>query len=174
ARERNADDLAYMMKRGHDIIWCEFVGRGYEYYREELSNVFAWAARLKRAPDPKEIEAKVLRACDDRFYWVKAEGIPQTVLNADVANPRGRTVPRPMVLEARINQANAITLRSAASRYLLRLNSQLVDLEQRVKIQSGGRQVFNDFVAPETDALLDDLLANGDRQRLYPIRIVVD
>ena len=174
SREQNAGDLSWLMKRGRDIIWCEFVGRGYEYYQEELPNIFDWASRLTRAPDPREIDVQVLRACDDQFYWLKAEGIPQTILLGDPANPRGRTAPRPMSLEGRIGGENTITVGGAATRFVLRLNGDLIDLDERVKVHSGGRQVFNDFVAPEVGVLLDQLRETGDRQRLYTVRLVID
>jgi len=160
AREVNAEDLSWMMKQSFDVIWCEFVGRGYEYYHEEMANVMAWANRMRRAPDPKEIEVKVARTSDDRFYWIKTEGIPATAFAG-----------RPMMLEGRITEGNTINLRSGASRYSLRLNESLIDVDKRVKVGVSGRQRFNDFVAPESAALLDDLRENGDRQRLYPIRI---
>ncbi len=174
ARAVNAGDLGWMMKHGHDVLYCEFIGRGYEYYREELPEVFAWMGRLRRATDPAAIEVNILRTCDDRFYWVTAEGIPQTLLVGDVANPQGRTAPRPMRLEGQITPGNSIRLSSAAKRYVLRLNGTLVDLDERVRVRAGGRQVFNDFLEPDLTALLDDLAANGDRQRLYPIRLVID
>ncbi len=163
AREVNAEDLGWMMTNRYDIIWCEFVGRGYEYYHEEMANVMAWANRLRRAADPKEIEVKVARTSDDRFYWIKAEGIPTTAL-----------VGKAMMLEGRITESNTIRLSSGAARYSLRLNDSLIDVDQRVKVSTSGRQRFNDFVAPDTAALLDDLRENGDRQRLYPIRININ
>jgi predicted esterase len=163
AREVNAEDLSWMMKRSYDILWCEFAGRGYEYYHEEMANVMTWANRLRRAADPLEIEMKVARTSDDRFYWIKAEGIP-TAAHAGQA----------MMLEGRITPGNTISLRSGAARYTLRLNDSLIDVDKRVKVSTSGRQKFNDFVAPDTAALLDDLRENGDRQRLYPIRININ
>lgn len=163
AREVNADDLSWMMKHSYDILWCEFVGRGYEYYHEEMADVMAWANRLRRAADPLEIEMKVARTSDDRFYWIKAEGIPAAALAG-----------KAMILEGRITPGNTINLRSGAARYALRLNDSLIDIDKRVKVSTSGRQRFNDFVAPDTAALLDDLRINGDRQRLYPIRININ
>lgn len=173
ARSVNASDLGRMMKSGQDVTYCEYVGRGYEYYQEELADVFAWMGRLRRAEDPKEVEAAVLRASDDRFYWVKAEGIPRSALTGNVVNASGTSI-KAMTLEARITTGNSITLRSGAARHVLRLNDGLVDLEHRVKVREGGRLVFNDFVEPSTEALLDDLSESGDRQRLYPVRLVLE
>lgn len=175
ARSVSAGDLSRMMKAGHDVTYCEYVGRGYEYYQEEIADVLAWTGRLRRAADPKDVEARVLRTSDDRFYWVKAEGIPRSALLADVANQSPKTPIRPLALSAGINEGNKITLGSAATRYVLRLNGGLVDLDKRVEVRLGGRgRVFNDFLVPETGALLDDLAENGDRQRLYPVRLVVE
>jgi predicted esterase len=174
ARSVSASDMKQMMTHGHDVLFCEYVGRGYEYYQEELANVLAWTGRMRRAADPKEVDANVLRTSDDRFYWVGAEGIPRAALLADVANAVPKAGIRPMTLSAGINQGNIIRLGSAATRYVLRLNGTLVDLDQRVQVKIGGRRVFNDFLVPDTAALLDDLAENGDRQRLYPVRLVVE
>lgn len=172
--EVNAPDLGHMMKRGHDIIYCEFVGRGYEYYYEEIQNVLDWMGRMRRIPDPQEIEASVLRSTDDRHYWIKLEEIPNRLAAADFADPQGQILPRRILLKARITEGNAILVSSAARRYVLRLNGTMVDLDERVKVRLGGRLLYNDFLVPETAALLEDLRENGDRQRLYPIRLVVE
>ncbi|MDQ3329046.1 MAG: alpha/beta hydrolase-fold protein, partial [Planctomycetota bacterium] len=163
SRNVNAGDLGWMMKRGYDVIWCEFVGRGYEYYHEEMPDVMAWAGRLRRSADPKEIDVKVARSCDDRFFWVKADGIPQNALAG-----------RGMILKARITEGNTINIQSGARGHVLRLNDGLVDLDKRVKVSKDGRQRFNDFLVPDIAALLDDVRENGDRQRLYPIRLHID
>jgi predicted esterase len=163
SREVNAPDLSWMMKRSYDVIWCEFVGRGYEYYHEETPNIMSWAGLLRRAADPKDIDVKIARASDDRFYWVKVEGIPQNAFTG-----------KPMMLQARITEGNTISLRSGATRHVLRLNRGLVDLDQRVKVSDSGRQKFNDFLVPDVAALLDDVRENGDRQRLYPVRLNIN
>ena len=82
--------------------------------------------RLRRAADPKEVKAKVLRTCDDRFYWVKAEGVTRSALLADVAAARpGRGV-SPMTLEARITPGNTVQVEGGAARIFLRLNGALI------------------------------------------------
>jgi len=174
ARSVNAGDMSQRMKQGYDVLFCEYVGRGYEYYQEELANIFAWMGRLRRAPDPKAVEASVLRTCDDRFYWVKAEGIPRSALLADVAAARpGRGV-SPMTLKAEITPGNTIRVAGGATRTVLRLNADLIDRDERVEVRRGARRVFNGFVVPDAGVLLDDLAENGDRQRLYPVRLVVE
>ena len=173
ATEQNANDLSWMMKHGHDVLVCRYVGRGYEYYQEELPAILDWMNRVRRAPDPATIEARVLRTSEDQFYWLRINEFPQAFRPVNVTNPVSRS-PRPMVVEARISQGNTITLPAAASRYILRLNESLVDLDVPVKVRSRGRQVMNEFLEPEIGALLDEVARTGDRQRLYPIRLVVN
>ena len=173
ARDENAGELNEMMKRGYDVTFVEFVGRGYEYYFEELPGVFDWMSRLRRPADPTEVDARTLRPCDTRFYWLESEGLPRSVVLSDVINPGGRGV-SPMKLGGKITPGNSIVLTSAASKNVLRLNAGLIDLTERVRVKVGSRQVFNGFVEPDIAVLLDDFRRNGDRQRLYPVRIVVE
>ena len=91
----------------------------------------------------------------------------------DVLNPGARGI-NPMTLSAKITPGNSIVVTSAAAKNVLRLNAGLIDADERVRVRIGGRQVFNGFVEPDVSALLDDFRRNGDRQRLYPIRIVVE
>ncbi len=173
ARDENSRELNEMMKRGYDVTFVEFVGRGYEYYFEELPDVFDWMSRLRRPADPARIEVDVLRPCDTRFYWLEADGLPRSAALSDVANPGARGI-RPMTLAGTITPGNSIRVTSAASKNVLRLNGKLIDLAERVRIFVGGRQVFNGFVEPDVAVLLDDFRRNGDRQRLYPVRIVAE
>ena len=62
-----------MMRHGYDVIYAEFKGRGYENYYEEIHNLFNWMELQQRLKYPKEIEEKILRPMDNRFYWARTE-----------------------------------------------------------------------------------------------------
>ena len=55
--EHNAFGLNRMLRHRFPLIYCEYAGRGYESYAEELFAIFDWLPRHTRADDPKEFEA---------------------------------------------------------------------------------------------------------------------
>lgn len=172
ARAVHGEDIADLMHHGHDIIYCEYVGRGYEYYAGEVKNILTWMGRIERVPAPKEINAQVARTSDTRQYWLTAEDIPTRFL---VGRPSRRGVmPNPATLEARISPGNTLTIESSDGRFILRLNSDLVSLKDRLRVRLDTRQHFHDFVEPNTADLLENFKETGDRQRLYPIRLRVE
>lgn len=172
SREVNASDLGYMMKRNHDLLYCEFVGRGYDYYFEEVKIVLEWMNRLRRVPVPKELEETILRGTEDQHHWLKLEAIPNRLVAANGAAPNGgQPRPRRIPLKARVTEANAILITSAADRHVIRLNESMVNLDERVKVRMGPRLTFNDFVEPATAALLENFRDSYDRQRLFTIRL---
>jgi len=56
-----------MMRHGYDVIYAEYIGRGYENYYEEIHNLFNWMELHQRLKYPKEFEEKILRPIDNRF-----------------------------------------------------------------------------------------------------------
>lgn len=172
ARAVQGEDIAYFMHHGHDIIYCEYVGRGYEYYTAEVENILQWMVRLQRAPPPSEINAQIARTSDTRQYWLTAKDIPTRFLVGRTT--RHGLVPNPATLEARISPANTLTIESTDGRFIVRLNSDLISLEEPLSIRLDTRRQFHDFVEPNTADLLENFKETADRQRLYPIRLRVE
>lgn len=174
--ERNARELTRMMTKSpvFDVIYAEYLGRGYESYYEEIHSLFDWMPLHRRRKHPKRIEARVLRTSDDRFWWVKAEGFPNNVSNANVFV---KGVPRtpPMPLEAWVSAGNNIHIRSGAMLHTVWLAPDFIDYSKRVEVRlvGFGRRVFNGFLSREIDTMLEDLRVRGDRQKLYWTRLDV-
>lgn len=172
ARATQGEHLAYMMYRGHDIIYCEYVGRGYEHYPDEIPRILEWMERFRRIPDPKEIKEQIARTSDTNSYWVSTEGIPpRNLVGRKTATG---VVANPLSLEVRILEGNSIAISSPGERHVLRLNGEMVNLEERVKVRLGSRQRFHDFLEPRIEPLLENFEETADRQRLYPIRLTVE
>ena len=172
--------LGRMLRYGHevDITYAEYIGRGYEHYYEEIHDLFDWMDRLERKKALKEVEAKVLRPLDNRFYWIKAEELPPNVLQAVVittGNQRVKAIP--MKLNGKILDGStdytAITIDSGAKRHILELSPDLIDYNKRLKIRHRS-QKFNDFPEPSIENMLDDFRERGDRQKLVWTRIVIE
>ena len=175
----HASTLNRMMRHGHDLIYAEYIGRGYESYFGELPKLFEWMARMKRAPLPKEISVQTLRPGDNRFYWVQCEGLPAQTLRSVVVGDKPRWPVSPMQLEVRISDGsaayNVITIsKSGAQKNILWLSPEVVSFEKRLQVRQNRRTRFNDFLEPDVGTMLEDLRVRGDRQRLFTAKVVVE
>jgi predicted esterase len=168
--EVNAKTLNRVMISGYDLTYTEYIERGYETYFEELPRMFDWMELHRRAPEPKEFEIEILRPTDAHIYWLEADGFREGALPS-LAWRDGRRQTRPQPLAGTIHQGGTIYVKSGGQQTTVKLAPRLVDFSQRVRIHLGSRQVYNDLVAPDLQALLDELRATGDRQRLYWARL---
>ena len=69
-----------MMRQAMDVVLVEFMQRGYESYHEESPRIFDWMEPLRRQKPPREFRMSVLRPSESRFYWLRADGLPPSVL----------------------------------------------------------------------------------------------
>lgn len=173
--------LGRMMRYGHevDVIYAEYVGRGYEHYYEEIHHLFDWMNRLERTKAVKSVEATILRPVDNRFYWIKAEEFPASLLAGSViSTTKQRTPVKPITLKADILDGSedymAININSAAKRYILELSPDLVDYNKRLKVRFKNGQKYNDFPEPSLETILDDFKERADRQKPVWTRIVIE
>ncbi|MBT6494602.1 MAG: hypothetical protein HOL01_08645 [Planctomycetaceae bacterium] len=182
ATEQNANVLNRMLTNNCDLIYAEYIGRGYESYYAEIHKLFDWMGRQRRAALPKKFEAQILREADDRFYWVECRGLPKKVLLAAANARAGSGRVRPMSLEIKINDGlpgrTTIYVRSGAEQNVLWLSPELVDFDKRISVRLNGRAVringqskSSDFLRPSVRTMLEDLRKRGDRQRVYQVRL---
>ncbi len=172
--------IGRMLHHGHevDVIYAEYVGRGYEHYYEEIHHLFDWMNRLERTKLVKSVEAQILRPLDNRFYWIKAEDFPPNVLTASVVSTaKQRTPVKPMTLKADILDGSAdytaINITSGAKRHILELSPDIIDYNKRLKVRHRS-QKFNDFPEPSLETMLDDFRERADRQKLVWTRIFIE
>lgn len=165
---RNSRDLYRMMKNKYDILYVEYIGRGYESYHEEIEKIFEWMDLHRRVKYIKKMDIKVLRPSDNRFYWIEMQGLPTNVTQSTVLKETRVRAVRPMQIEATVTPGNSILInRSAAKRNTLYLSPELVDFQNRVTVKLRGRIRYGDFVSPDIAVMLEDLRLRGDRQKLY-------
>lgn len=169
-REEHASDLNDMMKRGQDIVYCEYKARGFESYYEELPRIFEWMQLHRRGLWPDDWTVKVMRHTDTRFYWMEVAGLPASLTEPIVWDPPKRRRP-PITIEGRITPGNTVFVKHNAAQTTLWLTPDLIDFNERVRVRANGRQVSNDFVAPDPEALLEALRMTGDRERLVWARL---
>ena len=147
-----------------DFMLVEYLGRGVDRYLDETPKLFEWMDLHRRKPPPKEFQIESLRKTDNRHFWLTCLDLPTTTI---LPAPAGTTTrPRTMDIEPKINEGNLIHIKAPAKRFLIRLTPDLVDFEKRVRVTKDGRQLFNNFVTPESTDILDELRSTGDRTRL--------
>lgn len=169
--EHNSLIVNRMMRHGFDVIYAEYKGRGYENYYEEIHNIFNWMELHQRLKYPKEIEEKILRRSDNRFYWVRTQDFPPQIMQPVIMNKFKRIATKPVSLNVSIKPGNLIYVKSGGKFTTLWLSPELVDYEKRLRVRFGLKRKFNDFLRPDMKAMLDDFRNRGDRQKLFDVRL---
>jgi len=167
----NASTLGRMMRQATDVVLVEYIQRGYESYHEESPRIFDWMEPLRRQKPPREFRMSVLRPSESRFYWLQADGLPQSVLEPTFMAGPAKGVVKPMVLRAKITPGNTIYLMSGGKSNTVWLSPDLINFSQRVQITLRGTQKFHGKVHPSVEAILDDFRLRADRQSLYTARL---
>lgn len=164
---RNAPHLMRMMQQNFDLIYAEYVGAGPDVFYSEIHSLFDWMSRQKRPAPPSRIDVKSLRPTDNRFYWYEGSGLPEGI-GIDWTSEKKRKATT-MGVDAAITQGNTLRLRSGAARHRLWLprGEGLIDFQKRLKVEINGRSRWNNFVKPDTAAMLEHVRLSGDRQQLY-------
>jgi pimeloyl-ACP methyl ester carboxylesterase len=177
--ERNARDMNKIMSKGQDVIYCDYKDRGYESYHEEQPRIFEWMETHRRTPlkdvlqwgDLRGTRTVVsLRKSDNRFYWLEANA-----LRDDLFKPISWDVPqrriRPTEYYGSISPGGSIYIRHPGRSTTLWLNPDMVNFDERIRININGESKFFDYVTPSIAHLLEELRLHGDRERLYWARI---
>jgi predicted esterase len=168
--EVNAITLNRMMIGGQNLIYTEYIERGYETYYEEQPRIFEWMALHRRPAERQRFECQILRGSDASASWVTASAFPESAFPTIVWEG-DRTPLRPQLFSGNVSVGNTIRIRSGGRKVTLRLSPRLLNLDERVHVYLGSRRVFNDYVRPDLAALLDELRTTGDRQRLTWARL---
>ena len=74
--EVNASVLNQMLRRSYDLVYAEYMERGYESYFEELPRLFEWMELHQREPDQAKFEVDIARPIDTEWYWLSVSDFP--------------------------------------------------------------------------------------------------
>ncbi|MEM9702957.1 MAG: hypothetical protein AAF907_11000, partial [Planctomycetota bacterium] len=168
-RGDDAERLRNFMKRGYDVTYVEYFGRGRELYGEETPRILDWFATHRRDAMPKEIDARVLRPAASRKWWVKAGRLPDAVL-ASGRNP-GRARMSSTTIDAEARDGNLLTVRCGAKPVTVWLNPELIDYGAKVDLRINGRRSYRDFLRPEVAPLIEDLRDRADRTMTFTSKL---
>jgi hypothetical protein len=111
-----------------------------------------------------------VRITDHRFHWFAAHGMPEKLFPPIPAEgPAAGVTAR--IFKAHIAPGGPIYINHPGKETTLWLSPDLINFEERHRISINGKVVATGFVEPSFSALLDDLRARGDRERLFWARI---
>jgi hypothetical protein len=167
----NMRDLNRYFGIGADIIYCEFKERGIESYVEELPRLMDWAETVRRKPltEYMDFAATTQRAFDNRFFWVQSSSLPPEMSEPITAKSKIK-----WLIDGKITLRGTIYLKHPGKSATVWLTPDMtLNFDDRVRVMVNGTERFHDIVKPSISALLDDLLARADRQRLFTMRIDV-
>ncbi|HEV8068443.1 MAG TPA: hypothetical protein VGP76_11955 [Planctomycetaceae bacterium] len=160
---------------GMDVVLVEFVQRGQEAYFEETPRIFDWMEPLRRQKAPQDFVMSVLRPSENRFYWLRAEGLPKKVTESTVLAGPSRGTVIPMHLGGKIvSPGNIIRLTSGAKTHTIWLSPELVSFEKPVTIMHGSTQKYHKLPKASIEDILDDFSTRADRQMIFATRIDVN
>jgi hypothetical protein len=156
---------------GMDVVLVEFVQRGYESYFEETPRIFDWMEPLRRQKAPRDFVMSVLRPSENRFYWLRAEGLPRSVTESSVLAGPSRGTIMPMHLGGKITPGNTIRLTSGAKVHTVWLSPELASFEKPITIMQGSMQKYHKLPKRSIEDVLDDFATRADRQMIFTTRI---
>jgi pimeloyl-ACP methyl ester carboxylesterase len=169
-RAANTMDLDRYLRRGFDVTYVEYQGRGHENFSDEILRIMDWMQRRRRRFFPKEIEAVSMRPWDRFFWWAEFEGLPPRTMLLPAQWPPANGF-RPATIEARLTPGNTIAVRSGAARTLVWLSPELIDFAKSVTITVDGKRVFRGQPTPDLWTLLEDLRLRADRQHPFWLKV---
>lgn len=163
------------MPRGYPSLLVTYRGRGVEWYSAEIPTMFDWMGRKKRTnitgvlklDDRGRQPWTIMRATDNRFYWLSVEKVQNQRLLENVKS----TAIVPATIQGDVNGNNLIRITSqGVLKFSILLTSDLIDWQKGITV------VINNTTAPgysrpkklepNLDILLEDYRERGDRRVL--------
>ncbi len=162
----NEMDLDRYLKKGFDLTYVEYRGRGHEHFSDELINIFDWTTRKIRSSSPKEIDAVSMRPWDRFFWWIEMNSPPQQTMVLPENWPPAR-FGQPFSLSAKAGTSNKINARCGADQVRIWLSPEIIDFQRPLTIYLGSRRLHQGEITPDVDVLLEDLRTRCDYQHPF-------
>lgn len=139
--------------------WVEIhEGKGHWMDRQDAAAV-PWMAQFQRRTVPSKVVWVQDDVTHDRFYWLAVPQGTEKERTQVVATVKGQT----------------ITLESATvEKVIVRLRDDLVDLNQPIKIVSGGKTLFEGVVTRSLNVIAKTLAERNDPQAFFTAEVEVN
>ena len=136
----NARDFDRYLNRGFNVTVVEYLGRGHEFFFDELHRVFDWMERTRRRGMPRSFSVCSMRPWDNFFWWLELEGMPPGAMVHPADWGRVR-VGQPMVSRSSITPGGTIYITSGAQVVTVWLNPEILDFSSRPSIILNGQRI---------------------------------
>ncbi len=176
--DANAGFLNDMMRRGQNVVYCEYKARGFEAYTEEQERIFEWMQIQRRVPlkEFRKWSGGSVRKADNSFSWLEAGGIQDQYFPAidwDSPNPK-LPLPRPYkgeISAGGLSVGIRINVTHPGTTTTIRLSPEIFNFDNRCEIHVNTRNVFRDYIKPSIEAMITDVRERGDREQLFWARL---
>jgi pimeloyl-ACP methyl ester carboxylesterase len=157
---------------GMDVVLVQFLQRGYESYFEETPRIFEWMETQRRQKMPHDFVMHVLRPSENRFYWLRAEGLPKSVTDSNVLAGPAHGPVSPLHIEGKISPSGGtIRVKSTAKSHTVWLSPDLISFEKPITIMLRDMRKYHNVPESSIENILDDFSARADRQLIFTARI---
>lgn len=189
----NARDFDRYLQRGYNVTVVEYLGRGHEFFFDELHRLFDWMERTKRPQPPRSFAAASLRPWDNFFWWVELEGMPPGAM-IDPADWGRVRVGQPMLTRSSITPGGTIYVTTGAQKVTVWLSPEVVNFSERPTLVVNGQRIPFSVAEPsagdsssagrtgkivdvlndvdfQVRTILEDVRTRADRQHPFWIKV---
>ena len=117
---------------------CEYLGRGFEPFGDELQRLFEWMSLRKRTT-PEEFECVTMRPWDNFFWWLEVRGLADKMVAPSSWPPRRGA--RPLRVGSKLLVGNKIAVSARADAVTVWLSPDLVKFDQPLEVDLFGRSI---------------------------------
>ena len=114
------------------------------------SSAISWMSQFVRNPLSKKIIWKQDDVLHNRFYWLKNE--------------------KPLVddlVKVEIDKQTIKIHESTPANLIILLNDELVNMDEKIKIEFKGKQLFNGYVYRSKNNIMNSIKEYGDYRNIY-------
>ena len=177
---KNAETLDRYMKKGFDITYTEYIGRGHEDFYEDIQHLFDWMSRRKpRNFFPKEFTAVTMRTWDNYFWWFEGRQLPSKGMIEPSDWPENGAAPRgvrPVSITGRVLATNGVSISTGSAKVTVWLSPEIVDFSKPIQATLNNHPINAKLgskinVTPDLRVLLEDVRTRADRQHPFWAKI---
>ncbi|HEV3138416.1 MAG TPA: peptidase [Pirellulales bacterium] len=172
---KNAETLNRYMKKGFDVTYTEYIGRGHEDFYEDIQRIFDWMSHRKpRNFFPKEFTVVTMRTWDNYFWWLEGRDFPSKGMIEPSDWPENGAAPRstkPFSITARVLATNGVSITTGTAKVTVWLSPENVDFSKQIRATLNNHPInpkrgSSMWVTPDLRVLLEDVRTRADR--LHP------
>ena len=114
------------------------------------TSAISWISKFTRNPFPKKVVWKQDDVIHERFYWLKVtDPIKNSLIIANI-------IDQTIIIET-----------TSTSNFIIRLNDDLIDMDNKIIVKYMGDELFNGIVSRNKNTIEKSIEENGDPEGVY-------